>query len=221
MKKTFIIANWKSNKTILQTEEWFRTINNSPVTFNKEEKEVVVCAPFTLLPKVKELTVNCKLSIAVGAQDISPFDEGSYTGEVNGKQIKEYADYVIIGHSERRTNFKEDDEILEKKVEMARKYNIVPIFCIQDKATKIPRNIEIVAYEPVSAIGTGNPDTPQNANEVAKYVKQNAKVRYVLYGGSVTSKNVKDFTQMPEVDGVLVGGSSLDVQEFNSIIQNA
>lgn len=222
MKKTFIIANWKSNKTILEATEWFRTINNSPVTFNKEEKEVIVCAPFTLLPKVKKLTVNCSLSIVVGAQDISPFDEGAYTGEVNGEQIKEFADYVIIGHSERRQYFKEDRETLNRKVIMASKYNLLPIFCVQDQNTPIPPNVKIVAYEPVSAIGTGNPDTPENAEQIAILIKaSNREITNVLYGGSVTSENINSFTKMSNIDGVLVGTSSLDPTEFLKIINNA
>lgn len=221
MKKIFIVANWKSNKTILQAEEWFRTINNSPVTFNKEEKEVIVCAPFTLLSKVKELTVNCKLSIAVGAQDISPFDDGAYTGEVSAKQIKEFAEFVIIGHSERRKNFLESDEMLFKKVELAKQYGLIPIFCVQDEDTQVPKSVEIVAYEPVFAIGTGNQDTAESAERIAKQIKENTGALFVLYGGSVTSKNVKGFTKMPNIDGVLIGGASLDAQEFYAIIQNA
>jgi len=220
MKKLYIVANWKSNKTILQAEEWFRTINNSPVTFNKEEKEVVVCAPFTLLPKVKELTVNCKLSIVVGAQDVSPFDEGAYTGEVSAKLLKEFADYALIGHSERRINFNEGDEMLFKKVMLAKQYGLTPIFCVQGAETQIPSGTTMIAYEPVNAIGTGHPDTPENAQKVASFFKKNYNVQNILYGGSVTSKNIKEFTQMSDIDGVLVGGASLDAQEFYKIIQN-
>ena len=221
MKKTFIIANWKSHKTILQAEEWFRTVNSSPLTLNKEDKEIVVCVPFTLLPKVKELIVDCKLSMVVGAQDISPFDEGAYTGEINAKQIKEFAEFVLIGHSERRKNFMESDEMLFKKVELAIQHGLTPIFFVQGKETQIPSNSSIVAYEPIDAIGTGHPDTPENAQDVASFFKKNHNVTSVLYGGSVTSKNVKEFTQMPDIDGVLIGGASLDAQEFYAIIQNA
>lgn len=221
MKKTFIIANWKSNKTESEAKEWFQTINNSQVTINQEGKEIIVCAPFTLLPKVKELTVNSKLSIAVGAQNLSPFDEGAYTGEVNAKQIKEFAQFVLIGHSERRINFVENDETLLKKIELANKYGLTPIFCVQGIETKIPSSVSMIAYEPINAIGTGHPDTPQNADEVASFFKKNNNAQYVIYGGSVTPENVKEFTQMPNIDGVLVGGASLDVQEFNTIIKNS
>lgn len=221
MKKIYIIANWKSNKTIYQTDRWFRTINNLPVTFNEEEKKIIVCAPFTLLPKIKELTVNCQLPIVAGGQDISQFDEGAYTGEVNGKQIKEFAEFVIIGHSERRKNFLESDEILFRKAEMAKQYGLTPIFCVQGKETPIPSKSTFVAYEPIDAIGTGHPDTAENAEDVASFFKNNHKAQYVLYGGSITSKNVKEFTKKSSIDGVLVGGASLDPQEFYEIIQNA
>ena len=218
MKKTFIVANWKSNKTIPEVAEWFRTFNNLQLTINKE---VIICPSFTLIPFVKESIVKGQSSIAVGVQDISLFDEGAYTGEVNGKQIKEFADFVIIGHSERRKNFLENDDLLFRKAELANKYGLTPIFCVQDETTKIPGNVEIVAYEPVFAIGTGNPDTPENAERLAVQIKATKGEIAVLYGGSVTSKNIKGFTQMPNIDGVLVGGASLDAKEFYAIIKNA
>ncbi len=227
MKKIYIIANWKSNKTIYQADRWFRTFNNSQLTINKEEKEVIICPSFTLLSFVKESIVKSQLSIAVGAQDISPFDEGAYTGEVNGKQIKEFAEYVIIGHSERRNYFREGEEIVNKKISLAYKYRITPIICvsnisqIHDSSSIILNSNCIVVYEPVFAIGTGNSDTPENAERIAKQVKANTGVLFVLYGGSVTSKNVKEFTKMSNIDGILVGGASLDAQEFYTIIQNA
>lgn len=228
MKKTFIVANWKSNKTILQAKEWFKTFNslrgeagNSQLTINREEKEIIICPPFTLLPFVRESIVKGQLSIAVGAQDISPFEEGAYTGEINGKQIKEFADFVLIGHSERRKNFLESDETLFKKAELANKCGLTPIFCVQGRETRIPTKSSIVAYEPINAIGTGYPDTPENAQAVASFFKKNYNVAYVLYGGSVTSKDVKEFTKTSDIDGVLVGGASLDAKEFSKIIKNA
>lgn len=221
MKKLFIVANWKSNKTSTEAEEWFRTINNSQFTFNANEKEVIVCPPFTLLPKVRELIVKSQLSIAVGAENISPFETGAYTGEESATQIKEFADYVILGHSERRKNFNETDDILTEKVQRAFENNLTPIFCVQGESTSIPNDVKIVAYEPVFAIGTGQADSPENADKVAKAIKEKSGVEYILYGGSVTGENVNRFTQMPSIDGVLVGGASLDAEKFMQIVENA
>lgn len=214
MKKLFIIANWKSNKTTVEAREWLESITTS-------NKEIIICPPFTLLSTVNELITRLQLPIKVGAQDISPFDSGAYTGEVNARQIKEFADYVIIGHSERRQNFQEEDSILEQKIAMAIKYQITPLFCVQGQATFIPKGVDIIAYEPVLAIGTGNADTPKNADTVAKAIKEKNSISFVLYGGSVTADNIKSFTEMPNVDGVLVGAASLDSQEFIKIINNA
>jgi triosephosphate isomerase (TIM) len=221
MKKLFIVANWKSNKTVIQTEEWFSAFNNSQLTVNKEEKVVVVCPSFTLLPKAKELVVNDHVPIALGAQNISAFDKGAYTGEENAEQIKELADYVIVGHSERRKNFGETDDVLAQKVEKATEYGLLPIFCVQGIETPVPTGVNIVAYEPVFAIGSGHPDTPENAEEVSKTIKEKNHVSHVLYGGSVTGENVSEFTRMSSIDGVLVGGASLDAEKFIQIIRNA
>lgn len=228
MKRTFIIANWKSNKTILQTEEWFRTIDNSPITFNEEEKEIIVCAPFTLLPKVKELIVNCQLSIVVGAQDISQFDEGAYTGEVNGKEIKDLAQFVIVGHSERRKNFSENDEVVNAKIAQALKNELTPIICVssleQARALNdaVKNNTQaIIAYEPLFAIGSGTADTSENADQMAKSIKNILGQTPVLYGGSVTANNISEFSKMPNIDGALIGEASLDAKEFSQILKNA
>ncbi len=228
MKKTFIVANWKSNKTILQAKEWFRTINNSQLAINKEEKEVIICPSFTLLPFVKESIVKSQLSIVVGAQDISQFDEGAYTGEVNGKQIKEYADYIIVGHSERRRNFSENDEIVNAKIAQALKNELTPIICVSSlkQAEAIQNAVKnntqfIVAYEPLFAIGSGTADTPENADQMAKSIKNILGQIPVLYGGSVTANNIGSFTKMSNIDGVLIGKASLDAKEFSKILKNA
>jgi len=186
--------------------------------FTNQEKEVVVCPSFTHLPVLKSLIMNHNSSIKLGSQNISPFENGSYTGEVNGAQIKEYAQFVIVGHSERRKYFNETDDMLSQKVEMAKKYSLEVIYCIQDEKTPIPPHVSIVAYEPVFAIGTGTPDTPENANEVAGSAKAKSSITTVLYGGSVTSENAGQFLSMEKIDGVLVGKASLDASEFNKIV---
>lgn len=220
MKKALVVANWKSNKTELEARNWLSAMS-SLKDQDLSNKEIIVCPSFIHLSAMKTFIAEQKLPIKLGAQDISPFDEGSYTGEVNGKQIKEFAEFAIIGHSERRKNFFEKDEILFKKAELARQYGLIPIFCMQNKTAKVPKNIEIVAYDPTFAIGTGNPDTPENADDVAAYFKANFQVSGVLYGGSVTAANVNSFTQKPNIDGILVGKASLDAQEFYKLIKNA
>lgn len=219
MGKTYIIANWKSNKTAREAEEWFSLFKNAPIA---EDKIVIICPPFTLLPITSTIAKEKQLQIAFGAQTISQFSAGSYTGEIYGAQIKEFGLYTIIGHSERRTLFHETNEQLSLKVANAFSSGLTPIFCVQDADTFIPEGVGLVAYEPVSAIGSGNPDTPENAQAVAATIKQkNPVVQDVLYGGSITAENVKSFTDQPDISGVLVGKASLDPLSFNMIIQNS
>lgn len=218
MKKLFIIANWKSNKTEPEAKDWLQRFKIQDLRF--KNKKVIVCSSFTLLHEMKSLITNYQLPITLGAQNISPFDGGSYTGEVSARQIKEFADYVIIGHSERKTYFNETDEMINRKIEMALKYDLIPILCVLDIG-QMPNSKIIVAYEPLFAVGSGNPDTPENADNIALGIKKTIGEISVLYGGSVTSKNAKDFTQMPNIDGVLVGSASLDPLEFSKIIEVA
>ncbi|MBI2028058.1 MAG: triosephosphate isomerase [Candidatus Levybacteria bacterium] len=229
MKKVFIVANWKSNKITKEARKWIEDLSNSNFNF-MDFKEIIICPSFSLLSSVKlgiQEIIGQKLKIKVGAQDISQFDEGAYTGGVNGRQIKELADYVIVGHSERRNNFGEDGKIVNEKISKALKYNLIPILCvsdmkqIHDSRLVIHNSNFIVAYEPTFAIGTGTPDTPENADKMAKNIKEILGEIPVLYGGSVSKFNIKSFTQMSYIDGALVGRASLDVKEFATIIQNA
>lgn len=220
MKKVYIIANWKSHKTESEAKEWYRIFVDSLENTNIENKEIIICPPFILLPLLKSLITDSNSFIKLGAQDVSPFEQGAYTGEVNAAQIKEYADYVIIGHSERRNNFQEDDKLLEEKVKQANKANLSVIYCIQGKDTSVPENISLVAYEPVFAIGSGHPDTPENAEDVAQAKKQ--RYAYTLiYGGSVSPQNVAGFINMTNIEGVLVGTDCLKPEIFAEIVKNA
>ena len=222
MDKLFIVANIKSYKTETEAKAWldvFKEINEN--SQNLLQKEIVVCPPFTLLALFDRFFKENNLPIKVGAQNVSGFNEGAYTGEINAKQIKEFGDYVLIGHSERRNNFKESDEMLFNKVKISLEYGLIPIYCVQDKDTLVPEGVKILAYEPVFAIGSGNPDTPDNANEIAKSFLDKNSNYSVLYGGSVSAENVRSFTKEENVKGVLVGGASLEAEEFIKIIQNA
>lgn len=222
MKKQYIIANWKSHKTVDETEEWFEDMALKVHEFGDlEEKVIIVCPPFPLLPICKKLIHQHKLPFFIGSQDISPFAEGAYTGAVDGKLIREFADYAIIGHSERRKYFGETPELLAEKVGTARAFGLQPIYCTAEKEEKIPVGVDIVAYEPVTAIGSGHPDSPENAEAVAGFLKQKNSVLYVLYGGSVTATNVNQFSEQSSINGVLVGGASLSPQDFAAIIHHA
>lgn len=219
MNSLFIVANLKSNKTYDEAKSWlevFKTIDKNLF----EEKQIIICPPFTLLDIFRSFLSQNNLHVSLGAQTVSSVDEGAHTGEVNARQIKDFADYVIIGHSEERKLLNESDSLSQEKVSLSLKYGLTPIFCIQDKDTFIPQGVSIVAYEPIFAIGSGNPDTPQNANQVAKDIKEKGNYK-VLYGGSVTSANIKTFTMESDLSGVLVGGGSLEAAEFIKIIQNA
>jgi len=221
MKKLYIVANWKSNKTQVEAidwvEKWIEISKPIP-----EEKTVIVCPSFTLLSEISFFVAEHKLPIKIGSQDIAPFESGAYTGAVNAGQVKEFGEYAIIGHSERRKYFGETDELLAKKVDLAKKAGLVPVYCVRGKEDSVPEGVTIVAYEPVAAIGSGNPDTPENAHAVAETIKTSYPfVQYVLYGGSVTPENVSSFTQQELISGVLVGGASLKAEVFFELANNA
>lgn len=204
-----------------EANEWLERFKINDSGFKNNEKEIVLCPPFTLLSTLKSYIMNHKSNIKLGAQDVSPFPKGAYTGEVSAAQLSELVKYVIIGHSERRKYFHEDDQMLSNKVEMALDAGLTPIFCVQNADSIIPKGVAIVAYEPVFAIGTGEPDSPENADHIARKIKDTAKVTAVLYGGSVTGKNVHTFTEKEHIDGVLVGSASLDPLSFSHIVTNS
>ncbi len=213
----YIVANFKSHKTGDEARAWLEEIKNLDKT---ENKTIIICPSYTLLPVFKEFIDKYNLPIKLGAQNVSQFDEGPFTGEENAKQVKEFAEFVLIGHSERRANFNEDENILRQKCDMAIKYDITPIFLVQSESDSIPEGVSVVAYEPLFAIGSGHPDTPENADLVASSLKTQDKYE-IIYGGSVTAENVKSFTSKENINGVLVGGASLNAQEFIKIVQNA
>ncbi len=215
MKSLLIVANFKSNKTLSEAKDWIKEISEKKFP---EEKQIVVCPSFVHLNLFKNFVDENKLELKIGAQDISRFPQGEHTGEVNGSQLKELVAYVLIGHSERRAF--EDESIIEEKVRIAIDYGLIPILCVQSENNKLYPGISIVAYEPTFAIGTGTPDTPEDADKIANEIKAKMPVK-VLYGGSVTGENVKSFTEAQNIDGVLVGGASLSADEFSKILENS
>jgi triosephosphate isomerase (TIM) len=215
----YIVANWKMHHTIDSAHQ-FLTVAREALRLAKSV-EVIICPSFPLLPSVRNELVGTP--IKVGAQNLSTEEQGALTGEVSGVQLESLVDYVIVGHSERRRYFKETNHELAKKLERAWQHQITPILCfekVEDLHILRPLKGKVVlAYEPISAIGTGHPDTPGNAASIAKMAQQYLSQDLpVLYGGSVTPDNVKSFLQFREISGALVGGASLEAATFVNLV---
>lgn len=225
-KNTWVIANWKSNKTIQEALEWISIVG--PKIPKKDSLKVVVCPTFSALSEIKKAIIVSNFPILIGTQDLSPFGVGAYTGEEAASLLNELISLSILGHSERRKNFHETDEVVAKKVEQALASNIIPMVCVQDETTPVPKGCKRIAYEPIWAIstgltntpGAGRADTPADANRIAGIFKQKyGSDLEVIYGGSVNSSNTKSFIEQENISGVLPGNASLDGDEFIRIVK--
>lgn len=228
---------------LIQKLSW--TLSDADHDYSKVE--VAVFPPFTDLRSAQTLIDAEKFEVELGAQDISRHESGAFTGEVSGTMLEKLAvKYVLIGHSERRQYHAEGDELVQAKVAAAWKHNLVPVICVGEtleeleqqgqSAVPVAQTIAalsgheslgefVIAYEPVWAIGTGKVATPAEAEAVAKAIRTALETNFgpeaahsrILYGGSVKANNVAGFLASGEVDGVLVGGASLDADEFAGI----
>ena len=242
-----IAGNWKMNLTHLEAIGLTQKIAFSLPEKYFAKVEVAVLPPFISIRSVQTLVDGDKMLIKYGAQDLSPYDSGAYTGDISGLQLAKLGcTYVVVGHSERREYHNEDDELVNRKVKAALKHGLTPILCVGEKleVREVNGHLEhcntqliaglkglkaeqaakvVIAYEPVWAIGTGKVATPSDAQEVCgsirstladKYGQDVADVVRVLYGGSVKSNSIADLVKQPDIDGGLVGGASLDGDEF-------
>jgi triosephosphate isomerase len=241
--KPLIIANWKMNPVSLEeAKSLFSALGEPTSGWNKRSVEVVICPPFAWLAEGRQQATEGGFTL--GAQDVFYEDKGAFTGEISPEMLKSSnVDYVIIGHSERRKNFGETDEIVNKKIKKALEAGLKIIFCIGEteeerKAGKknevLQRQIQEglkdvidikdvnVAYEPVWAIGTGNNCEVEETKETIEFIKKFVlKDTRVLYGGSVKSENSGNYVKDAGADGLLVGGASLDAEEFVKIVKSA
>lgn len=218
MKRPLIIGNWKAHKDVSLVKLWVEDLAQKWP--QGEVKAEIVLAPAAIhLAVLSQLLLAKNLPVKLCAQDVSIFPEGAYTGEVTASMLVGLVDYVLVGHSERRKYFNESEEILKKKVEETYRSGLKAIYCISEVGMSIPMGVEIIAYEPLFSIGSGKPDTPKNADFVAGEIKKKYPTP-VLYGGSVKPEIAKDFIQMQNLDGLLVGGASLTASDFLAIIQN-
>lgn len=224
-----IVANWKMYGSRPMAEAFLKAF----LDFKTNAYSYVFCPPFTLLPIFEQYLDMHKFLL--GAQNCSSFDNGAYTGDISAEMIKEFdCTYCLVGHSERRYVFQENnDKILSAKIQQLLNQNITPIFCVgeslEDKQQnitfqKIEQQLEfvknlqseiIIAYEPIWAIGTNQIPTMYEINEMHKFVKNLYKKPIkVLYGGSVNPQNASDILSSNQVDGILVGRASLDVESL-------
>jgi triosephosphate isomerase len=247
MRIPFIAANWKMFKTVHESVVFakeFRAMVKDVI-----DVEIVVAPPFTALHAVAEAVRNSPVGVA--GQNVHWEREGAFTGEISAGMLKEAgAEYVIIGHSERRRLFHETDETVNLKVVAALGAHLTPIVCIgetleererDDTLTVLDRQIKagfdgltgdqvaslVIAYEPVWAIGTGRNATPLQAGEAHAHIRSRlrqwfgapaADQCHVIYGGSVKPDNIHELVVLPDVDGALVGGATLDVRAFGDIV---
>lgn len=216
-KEVLVVGNFKANE--VSPDDWLSAFWKH-LSQGGLAGRVVVCPAYPQLSEWHK-AIN-SYDISLGAQDVSSFEPGAHTGEVTAEMLKAAGvTYVIVGHSERREGFGETDAIRTKKVKLATEHDFQIIYCVQDERTFIPQGITIAAYEPPAAIGSGNPDTPENANAVAGVIVAKYGISRVLYGGSVKPDNVSAFVGQPHIWGVLVGGASLKGDVFGQLTHNA
>ncbi|WP_010255577.1 triose-phosphate isomerase [Myroides injenensis] len=250
MRNKIVAGNWKMHKTYPETHALLdELIEKLP---SGKEVEVIVAPAFTnLASAVAHLDGT---NIQVSAQNMHQAEGGAFTGEISAQMLKSIGvDTVIIGHSERRHYFHETDAVLADKVNTALRYNMRVIFCIgeelKDRENKQYLNVIfnqltdglfhltkeqmaniVIAYEPVWAIGTGETATPEQAQEMHAFIRQEIERKYdkkvadniaILYGGSVKPSNAKEIFSKPDVDGGLIGGAALVADDFTAIVNAA
>jgi triosephosphate isomerase len=242
--KKLVIANFKMNPVTVAEASYLAQIYGERVK-ELEGVEFVAAPPFIFLPDV------FKRGIVVAAQDCFYEDAGAYTGEISPLALKNFgAQYVIIGHSERR-KMGETDEIINKKLQAVWRNGLIPILCVGEtqaeketgqKETVLKKQISqalgnlaleiinsqlVIAYEPVWAIGTGLACDPDGASKTMEFILAEAKKIItnveitMIYGGSVDANNIKGFLEKPNISGALVGGASLKKEEFVKILEIA
>lgn len=240
-------ANWKMNLTPSQTKEYLQSF--LPLVEGIEDREILICPPFTSLCIANEILKDKRVKLGAQNchYEVKGAYTGEISLAML-KDLG--VSYVIVGHSERRWIFGESDELINKKLTAALQYGIRPILCVGERIEEreagltfkvVEAQIRIalsgieaytdsldIAYEPVWAIGTGTPAMPEDAQLVHAFIKNllstinpkhEGKTR-VLYGGSVNSKNASEFMKMKDVDGLLVGGASLDPESFAQIVKS-
>jgi triosephosphate isomerase len=245
MRRPFVCGNWKMHKTVAEAAAFVHELLAAP-SLGAGAVDIAIASPFTALAAMQPLLAGSRVALA--AQTMHWADQGAYTGEIAPPMLVEFGvRYVILGHSERRAHCGETDAAVNKKVRAAIAHGIVPIVAVGESheehlagnaigrvvhqtraafAGVAPHDVArcVLAYEPIWAIGTGDVDTPENANRTMGAIREAlpalCDVR-ILYGGSAKPDNVAALCAMPNIDGALVGGASLQASSFADLIVNA
>ena len=244
MKKKYLFANWKMNKTLVESDDFFDFFLKKPLTIPKTQ--IIFCPPFTGLFNISNTLKGTE--IEVGAQNVYVSENGAFTGEISTKMLRDCGCvWVILGHSERRRIFLEEEKLIRRKLENVLMNGLSPVLCIGEsleqrdsgstfevlynQISSALKNLNdtnlnnlIIAYEPIWAIGTGKVASSALINETHQYIKEilnklnfdNTKIP-LIYGGSVKPDNSKELINLDNVDGFLVGGASLDPDTFYNI----
>ena len=244
MRRPFIAANWKMNKTLLETSQFMMEF--IPEVKDVSGVDIVIAPPFTAIGIAAAVLRGTNIFLA--AQDVFYEEKGAYTGEISPLMLVDLGcAFVIVGHSERRQYFHETDDIVNRKIRAAQKAGLGVIFCIGESLEEreagktfdiLNREIEkgldgvspekmVLAYEPIWAIGTGKTATPLQAQEAHAYIRERLNILYgnqsdelcILYGGSVTPDTVDSLMACKDIDGALVGGASLKAESFSKIVK--
>lgn len=238
MRKIVLAGNWKMYKTRAESIEFLHGFLPQ-LTETPEEREIVICAPFTDLSLLSKNLHGTR--IMLGAQNVHWAAEGAYTGEISGAMLAELGvRYVVVGHSERRQYFGETDETVNLRLKAAQSFGLIPILCVGETKQQrdagqtenvifnqlaidlvdVDQSRLVIAYEPIWAIGTGDTCESKEANRVIGLIRSkltNPDVP-IQYGGSVNANNIDAIMAQPEIDGVLVGGASLQPESFGRIV---
>lgn len=244
-----IIGNWKMNKLIDETIDFIKKLAPE---ITDCDVDIMLAVPFTSIYAASKAAEKTK--VIIGAQNMNDARKGAFTGEISGIMLEEAgAEFVILGHSERRHIFHETNDFINKKVIRALQDDLTPILCVGetkeekdnkkteevlkkqikeclDKISKEDIEKIKIAYEPVWAIGTGDTATPVYAENIHKFIRGYLKELfgkkcsdniYIIYGGSVTPENVSVLLKQKDINGVLVGGASLEMESFLEVIKNS
>lgn len=231
-----IVGNWKANKTLNEAKSWWKTF--SQAYFSRKDREVVVCPSAVYLFPLHKLLIRSEFPFPVklGVQDLSAYPGGTYTGEVTGRMVDGIASYAILGHSERRRWLGETVQSVARKAVQALDHEITPIVSVDQKnydqqlyqfeKDVLPKIIFM--YEPPEAIsveagpiGEGEAADISNISDMALTLKKLSPKSKILYGGSVKSNNVSTYISLPDIDGVVPGTASMNVDEFIKLINQS